>query len=318
MPPSKPAYDVDWIWSNNSDVHVASHRDWFTSYTPFSTSVSGGFGNEVSVAGIGDVKLPTKTHPTKAGTAFQGTIILRDVLYAPSGVCNIIGSPILDDYDIDMDFGARAGKVNSRTNGARAGLLNLNTLIRLRLRGQTATQSSLDPDSHFFIRANWPPDERAKWESFRSGHDEQGLASHHDTSNDGLPLTQQEKKWLKDNHGDEFHFLREHGLSIYKDEDRDEGRAILRAMMQEESSEDSDGDSTNSFLRDLENDPSSHVADYHFSQRELGWIKAHYGHSSNFLVSYGLKFYDDGDCQEGKAIVQAFLSEDPGISTTQS
>lgn len=45
------------------------------------------------------------------------------------------------------------------------------------------------------------------------------------------PLTGAEKDWLKQHWGGEFHFLRAYGLSIHKDEDREEGCAIVRAMM---------------------------------------------------------------------------------------
>ena len=91
------------------------------------------------------------------------------------------------------------------------------------------------------------------------------------------PLTAAEKEWLKANHRDEFHFLRDHGLSIYKEEDREEGRSMIRAFMKEDEDEadSGDGDSEEEiqFLRDLEEDPTSHVADYHFSAKELEWIE---------------------------------------------
>jgi hypothetical protein len=45
------------------------------------------------------------------------------------------------------------------------------------------------------------------------------------------PLTGEEKAFLKEHYRGEFHFLRSHGLSIYKEDDRAEGRAILRALM---------------------------------------------------------------------------------------
>jgi len=63
------------------------------------------------------------------------------------------------------------------------------------------------------------------------------------------------------------------------------------------------------FLRELEEDPSSHAADYHFSEKELRWVKKRYGNARNFLVSYGLKFYDDEDCQEGKSILEALMED---------
>ncbi|KAL8741426.1 MAG: hypothetical protein Q9184_008387, partial [Pyrenodesmia sp. 2 TL-2023] len=235
-----------------------------------------------------------------------GYLILRDVLYAPEAFCNIIGGPLFDDYN--WDTGSR--RVTAKTNGACAGIIDLNKLYRFRLRGQCARQTSLDSETMYVIRANWNPTERARWESFRSGH---GGASHVNeatASTESPPLTQEEKQWLKDNYRDEFHFLRMYGLSIYKEEDRDEGRRTLRALMEDPGDEASDTSSLDSFQRDLANDPTSHAADYHFSESELDWIKAGYGHSGHFLRCYGLKFYDDEDCKEGKAIVQAILSDD--------
>ncbi|KAL8957924.1 MAG: hypothetical protein Q9193_004918 [Seirophora villosa] len=324
MPPSKPHYDVDWIFSNCSDVHVANHRDWFTNYTPFSTNFSGGLSgtmtdNLCQVCGIGDVELPTKTHPTRSGTAYQATITLRNVLHAPSARCNIIGSPLVDEFDCSLKYGPPAGgKITKQSTGATVGLLDITTkLTRLRLRGQNASQTSLDPKAVYVIRANWHPSERAKWESFRAGRREAVPASSATPTSESSPLTPEEKRWLSVNYGGEFHFLRIYGLSIYKEEDRGEGRRILRAMRQESSSgeedtdeDDEDSDSLSSFQRELEQDPSSHVADYHFSKEQLDVIKRCFGHSGNFLRSYCLKPYDDEDCLEGKTIVEALMSAD--------
>ena len=122
------------------------------------------------------------------------------------------------------------------------------------------------------------------------------------------PLTKAEKKWLKDNWGGEFHFLRSYCLSIYKEEDREEGRIIMQALM-EDDQDDDDNDNGNTFLRELEQDPTSHLADYQFSAKELEWIENNYGHSGNFLLSYGLKPFEDEDCREGKSIVQSLMKE---------
>lgn len=54
------------------------------------------------------------------------------------------------------------------------------------------------------------------------------------------PYTTEEKQWLKMNHRDEFHFLRTYGFSIYNEEQRAEGRLIVRAFMDDEK-EDSQG-----------------------------------------------------------------------------
>jgi hypothetical protein len=55
------------------------------------------------------------------------------------------------------------------------------------------------------------------------------------------PYTAAEKQWLKDEWRDEYHFLRAYRLSIYKDEDREEGRAIVRAYIREDDEDRAEG-----------------------------------------------------------------------------
>ncbi|KAL8876934.1 MAG: hypothetical protein Q9198_004956 [Flavoplaca austrocitrina] len=341
MAPSKPAYDIDWIWSNNSNVHVANHRDWFISYTPFN-SIVGSFapGNGSEVVGIGDVDLPTKSHPTRNGAAYQKIVRLKNVLHVPSFFYNVFATNILEEYGIEFGGGGpTAAHIFSKPSGARVALIDRSVLYRVRLCGQSAKQTSLQKDLLYYVNALWSPTERAKWQAHQqkdSTDQPGGLQPANNQrfpkTNDDVPLTKAENKWLKDNYNGEFHFLQTYGLSIYKDEDRVEGRRILRAMMEDDSDDapnhsgderatftrevddtevDSDEEgSQGSFERDLEENPASHAADYHFSEEQLDWIKRSYGHSLNFLMSYGLKFYDDEDCEEGVAIVRAFMSDD--------
>ena len=92
----------------------------------------------------------------------------------------------------------------------------------------------------------------------------------------------------------------------------DERAIFTRGVHYTEVDSDEEG-SQGSFERDLEENPASHAADYHFSGEQLEWIKRSYGHSLSFLMSYGLKFYDDEDCEEGVAIVRAFMSDDEEV-----
>jgi hypothetical protein len=46
------------------------------------------------------------------------------------------------------------------------------------------------------------------------------------------PYTAEEKRWLKKHWRDEFHFLLAYNLSIYDEEDREQGRLIARAMIE--------------------------------------------------------------------------------------
>jgi hypothetical protein len=122
------------------------------------------------------------------------------------------------------------------------------------------------------------------------------------------PLTQDESDFLKKHYGGEFKFLLTYGLSIHKEEDREAGRDILRAMMIAETEEEAEeSDESNDFLADLEQDPSSHVADYKFTSDQLDFVEKHHRHSGNFMRSYGLKPWDDDDCDEAVSIVKALM-----------
>ncbi len=228
MPPTGHAYNVDWIFSNNSNVHVANHRDWFTSFTDFNTALNGG---SLKVLGIGDVALPVKTCPRKTGAAAQGTIVLRDVCYAPSANCNIFGSPIMDGYGVMIDYGANGGTLTDSKTGAKAAILDTVVLTRLRLKGRSPTQTSLDKNAMYMIRAEMPEKEEIRWQTYKKQLAGKGKPA------EDTPYTAEEKRWLKENWTDEFHFLMAYELSIYEEEDRAEGRSIVRAMMKADADE---------------------------------------------------------------------------------
>jgi hypothetical protein len=59
-------------------------------------------------------------------------------------------------------------------------------------------------------------------------------------SADAPPLTKLEKDYLAKHWGGEYKFLMMYELSIYKEEDREEGRRILRAFMSDTEDETSD------------------------------------------------------------------------------
>ena len=52
---------------------------------------------------------------------------------------------------------------------------------------------------------------------------------------DTSPYTTEEKQWLKKHWGGEFHMLQAYGLSIHKEDDREEGRAITRGLMRQDA-----------------------------------------------------------------------------------
>lgn len=241
-----------------------------------------------------------------------------------------------------LDFSGTS-KLTDMKTGATVALLDSPRLLRLHLSGHSPKQTSLSSDIAYIIRANWSTSERQRWKAHQkqlsltqeSGTTKASLEAR------VPPYTEEEKQWLKDTHKDECHFLQHYGFNIYNEKDRAEARHLVRAFMDiddgdpqpqkalreqmesdsrnnqpnsgsepqdeqpsDETDDDEDSENDSTFLRELEQVPESHYTDYHFSAKELKFIKKHYMYSSNFLSRHGLKFYDDDDCGEAKAILR--------------
>lgn len=309
----------DWIISNNSNVNTAVDRGWFTSYTPYQTHlVDDVFGGPpTAVHGIGSVEIRVLKHKVNKGQRSHRTIILHDVLHVPTYPCNVLGMPFLLESDAIMNFreavlrGEDGSIISSLVFGPIKSTVPIGTgetcrLPRLRLLQGPNTafaESKLqEPNTAWVIRATWPEAERRKYINRRNATATPGSVSAAPAS---VPAyTPEEKAWLKHRSGfkTEFHFLRAHGLRIDREEDREEGRLILRALMLHSDEEDGDED-------EQDWDPTGHQADYAFHHAELEFIEKHWGTSENFLASHGLKFYDDEDLEEGRAIVCALMAE---------
>jgi hypothetical protein len=61
---------------------------------------------------------------------------------------------------------------------------------------------------------------------------------------------------------------------------------------------------------EAEEDPTGYHVDYAFREKELEFIERQRGNSENFLFPFGLKFNNDEDMEEGRAIVKALMTED--------
>ncbi|KAK3686803.1 hypothetical protein LTR37_019436 [Vermiconidia calcicola] len=216
MAPHGEACHTDWIFSNNSNVHVANHRDWFTTFTDWRSTTTAGS----EVLRIGDVELDVKISATRKGSSSNRRLILRDVLFVPSSVCNILGGPIMDDYDVQFGGIDSGGGLKDKRTGATAGLFDRVRLLKLWLVGQARGRSSLDPGTLYWINAMWSDEARAAWEASPSA--------------DAPPYTTAEKAWLQRAHGGEFKFLLAFGLKIHSEEDREEGRRIARGFIEQE------------------------------------------------------------------------------------
>lgn len=224
MAPTGCAYRTDWVWSNLSNVHVANNRAWFTTFTYFKSRISSAtipYGPyKTEVLGVGDVELDVQTHHDRTGPGSYRTIVLRDVLFVPTAVCNILGRPILKDFGLVTE--PSTGQLTDKA-GEPAGLLDGPRLLRLRLVGMNATETCLRDDTMYMINAVWGDAERAIYQA------RQDLEA-----NTLPPLTQEERAWLGRYYGNEWKFLQSYLLDLTDDEERAEGRAILRSLMEQD------------------------------------------------------------------------------------
>ncbi|KAH7113672.1 hypothetical protein B0J13DRAFT_515379 [Dactylonectria estremocensis] len=298
-----------WIWSNNSNVHAAKDRSWFgADYTPLDSTVGHLMGGiQTPVVGIGTVELPVKRSPRATGPRSHGILRLRNVLHVPTSICNVIGSPILDEYDINTGSSMQntQGTIMDKQGRTVAYSDPHGKFFQVRLSGPPVGPrvgpTPFDPSAMYWINVRWADSEREKWEASCAG---QALRPA-----EVGPLSTEEKQWLKKQWGGEFRFLASHGLNINKEEDREEGRIILRAILAGSDGDDSDDSDIG---RDYPNDDrqEGQLADSYFDADELEFIKKHYGDSLTFMFSFGLKFYKTEDCEEAKSIVSSMVHPD--------
>lgn len=290
---------------------------WFADYIPFESRAGDMYTDQenVVVAGVGTVILPVKKAPSRSGKNAHGKIILRNVLHCPNALCNIFafpgGSGTTDngeDYDVTtVGDKKRKGAIRKKDGSPVAYFDPTGRLFQIKLSGPPygpiTGSTVLKGDGIYMINVRWPAAERERY------------AKHLRTIRDAITAAQPrytdaEKEWLKGNFKNEYTFLQRYGLSIYKEEDREEGRAILRALIEDDKDTDTEVTDEYTGSDDDSDDLDGHMADYHFDEQSLDWIEKHYKNSRNFMFSFGLKFYDDDDCFEAQRIVHAMMEED--------
>ncbi|KAJ4372714.1 hypothetical protein N0V86_008079 [Didymella sp. IMI 355093] len=167
MPPSDAAYKVDWVWSFDSNIHVATHRDWFTSFTPFTSQITSTHNDTTySVEGIGSVEFEVRRvmgNVVKRNVGPKNSkIILHNVLYVPDFICNVMGNPVREDYDISI--GAERWIMDKKT-GRGIGMLDKNPagLVKILLKGQAKGETGLKGDVPEKITVQWSDEEMQRW-----------------------------------------------------------------------------------------------------------------------------------------------------------
>lgn len=164
----RPCYD--WIFSGASNVHVATDRISFKTYTEFKTYVlTIGEHRRVPVKGIGTVELRIRCQP---GSKDWHTTTLDNVLHVPSWLCNIFSDihfmPLQawehEWGDLGVRFLRREGGV-LRSWGFTESFRGLDKLVLAKTR-QGRSPMLEDKDREIFsISVTWPQNEKDRWEA---------------------------------------------------------------------------------------------------------------------------------------------------------
>ncbi|CVK84802.1 uncharacterized protein FMAN_01729 [Fusarium mangiferae] len=151
-----------WVYSPKSNIHITRDREWFEDdYMAFSSIIYHSrhkpWDNAEDLTkrgeepdpedfswahGVGTVKLKTKRSPNKSGGRNRGEIILKNVIFAPDYICNIIGGNITQDgYVVEVDY--------NYTNQVRDPSVDIGEKPWLEEELQWLKDDGHDPDEHF-------------------------------------------------------------------------------------------------------------------------------------------------------------------------
>ncbi|KAI0503163.1 hypothetical protein F5B22DRAFT_630390 [Xylaria bambusicola] len=174
MAPSGASYNIDWVWSFDSNVHVATDQAWFTpgSFTPLTSRITSNTHDSsapYTVEGTGTVELEVRrvigATSKRAVGPKNSKVVLHDVLYVPSFICNVMGDPVRGS-DYDVSIGAERWIMDKKT-GRGIGILDKNPagLVKVLLKGQAKGETGLKGD-HVpqRISVTWSDEERKKWQ----------------------------------------------------------------------------------------------------------------------------------------------------------
>lgn len=262
------------------------------------------------VLGIGTVEILTKRSPNLSGVSSHGSLILNEVLHVPNFLCNVVGSPInsSDGYVVEISFSSKSKGTIKDSQGKNMAYFNINLpLFAVKVRGQPTGPElgshALKREGLYMLGCRWDFVQQRKWQEFEFENAPINTITESADGGDGdPPYTDDEKVYLKKNWRSEYHFLLKHGFSIYKEEDRAEGRSILRAFR------DKDGSKDKSRYHGLKLE--DYQADKNLSFCQLECIEQCYGNRENFLSSYEAESYDSDELREAMAIADAIRAQD--------
>jgi hypothetical protein len=327
-------------------ISAAKDRGWFKTYTPFTSTVYSIYGNRpLQVSGIGTVEIPTQPSPDRCGAASYDSLHLKEVLHVPDLLCNILGDLNGDGYDVSLGNylePATRGTIRHRQSGTVAYFDPTRPLYSVEVRGNGLPRGrrlgppALEWGVPYFLNCRWDPAEQQRWQEFKA-REIHSMSAQIYVSDGNPPYTAAEKGWLKKRRITEFKFLRMYGLKMHDDEDRAEGRALVRGFMQddlydgifndepatkriktfhegkqekeEEEEEEQEAEEEEEEEEEEQNEPDTKVeqAKHKFSAAQLQWIDDTYGDIHDFMAAHGLYLRDENDIREAKMNIDEMI-----------
>jgi hypothetical protein len=275
------------------------------------------------VSGVGTVEIPTQPSPDKCGAASHDSLHLNEVLHVPDLLCNILGDLDGDGYDVSLGNYLEPetrGTIRDRQDRTVAYFDPTRPLFSVTvrgsglLRGRRLGPSVLEWDVTYLLNCRWDPAEQKRWQDFKT-REIHSMSAQLFVSDGKPPYKATEKAWLKKHRLTEFEFPRMYGLKMHNGEDRTEGRALVRGLMQDNFSDDfSDEPDAKRFKafhegkeaeEEEEKEPDTKVgqAKHEFSAAQLQWIDDTYGDIQNFIAAHGLYLHNDNDIREAKMTI---------------
>jgi hypothetical protein len=133
-------------------------------------------------------------------------------------------------YDVETRFSAKSRGTIKDDEGKNVAYFDPKSpLLAIKVRrlpnGPPLGPHTLKKDELYVLGCEWDAVEQRKWFEFKV---ENGLLMPRRVV---APYTAEENAFLKKHYQSEFHFLIQYGLKVFNEQDREEGRGILRAIM---------------------------------------------------------------------------------------
>jgi hypothetical protein len=187
-------------------------------------------GGSAEVIGMGAVNLATMSLPNETNPNLRGSLHLKNVLHVPAMLCNIIGSPMVENYNVisGPSSSDNSGQIMNEDGRTVAYFKPMNPGPKLYLvqlaeppSGYQFALSPLHPNGLYLIHAFWSRVERQRFADLKAyGLTQAGVE----------PLTEPEKIWFTRNHMSQDGILVAYGLEKNRREHREEARAIMRIL----------------------------------------------------------------------------------------